>query len=143
MHGHHAEQVAARRVQREGILPAVHQFGDQRRQAGNLFRQVVGLNVDVVARRVIDCLETVNRPPTAPIKTVNCSSPGAGKAWAPSAADQKSTAASTFVAGVSIRIPTSRLRCMAASYQRCPIWHRRRERGLRLCRGSGQVKSIL
>jgi hypothetical protein len=57
VHGHHTDQLAARGSQRVGILPAGHRLRAQCRQAGNFCRQVVRLNVEVVARRVIDRLD--------------------------------------------------------------------------------------
>jgi hypothetical protein len=78
VHGHHTEQVppGARIV--KAVFPAGNQLRAQCRQAGDLRRQVVGLDVDVVARRVIDRLTTVNRPGCGVDQAVNCSSPGAG-----------------------------------------------------------------
>jgi len=56
LQGHHAEQVAAWCAQHAGVLPAGHRLRAQRCQAGNFCRQVVSLDVEVIARRIVDRL---------------------------------------------------------------------------------------
>ena len=56
VHGDHAEQVTAGRAQRVALQPAGDQLCTQSGQAGDLRRHVVGLDVEVIARCVVDRL---------------------------------------------------------------------------------------
>ncbi len=112
MHGHDAEQVAAGGAQRVRVLPAGDRLRAQRCQPGDLRRQVVGLDVEVVARRAIDGLDDGEQTWDGAAQDGELLFARRGPSETPSAADQKSTAAPACAAGVSMRIPISRLRCM-------------------------------